>query len=279
VEIKLNLVENGIFPIVRDINNNKVSNDTGWGFSGTLQGEGKWSGIPCLFIRTSGCNLRCIFSNSICDTAYSSFYPEKNITIIDDILKILDINNQDMRIKHIVISGGEPTIQVPAIIELCKELKKKGYIITIETNATIYNEEFSKYIDLISMSPKLKSSVPTSKGCFENKLNVKWIEKHDKSRRNIKVIQSFIDGAHANNNFFQLKFVVSNEEDILEIKNEWLQYLSNYTNLDIMLMPEGMTEEQLKLNNKIVAKLATQYGFRFCPRLHVDIFGGAKKGV
>lgn len=279
MEIKLNLVENGIFPITKDINGKKIINDTDWNFSGTFQGEGKWAGIPCLFVRTSGCNLRCGFKDSICDTPYSSFTPEKNITTIDDILKILYINNPYMRIKHIVISGGEPTMQDKSIIELCKELKKQGYIITIETNATIYKEDFSKYIDMISMSPKLKSSTPSAKILVDNNLNIKWQDKHEKIRRNINVIQKFIEGAKINNKDFQLKFVVSCEEDVKEIIEDWLDYLTGWSALDILLMPEGVTEEQLKVNNKIVAKLATQYGFRFCPRLHVDIFGGAKKGV
>ena len=194
-------------------------------------------------------------------------------------MKLININNSDKLIKHIVISGGEPTMQQDSIIELCRELKKEGYLITIETNATIYNEEFSKYIDLISMSPKLKSSTPNSRTCFENNLNVKWIEKHDKLRKNLNVIQSFIDGSIENNKLFQLKFVVSNEEDVLEIKDEWLSKLKNFSNTDILLMPEGINEEQLKINNKIVARLSVKYGFRFCPRLHIDIFGGAKKGV
>lgn len=284
---KINLVENGVFPIVKDINGKSITNDTDWVFSGTFQGEGKWAGIPCLFIRTSGCNLRCGFKDSICDTPYSSFSPEKNITTIDDILKILDINNPDMRIKHIVISGGEPTMQAESIIELCKELKQKGYIITIETNATIYKEDFSKYIDMISMSPKLKSSVPSSKILVDNNLNIKWQDRHEKLRKKLDVVQKFIDKAIIKNNNqynttdsgFQLKFVVSCEEDVKEIVDEWLSKLNGIESLDVLLMPEGVTEEQLKVNNKIVAKLATQYGFRFCPRLHVDIFGGAKKGV
>ena len=199
---KLILVDNGIFPIIRDIESKNITNDTGWDFSGTFQGEGLWSGIPCLFIRTSSCNLRCTFKDSICDTAYSSFTPEKNIQTIEDILKLININNSDKLIKHIVISGGEPTMQQDSIIELCRELKKEGYLITIETNATIYNEEFSKYIDLISMSPKLKSSTPNSRTCFENNLNVKWIEKHDKLRKNLNVIQSFIDSSIENNKLF-----------------------------------------------------------------------------
>ena len=132
---------------------------------------------------------------------------------------------------------------------------------------------------MISMSPKLKSSTPSTKILVENNLNIKWQDKHEKIRRSINVIQSFIDGARINKKDFQLKFVVSSEDDVREIKEDWLEYLTGWSPLDILLMPEGINEEQLKINNKIVARLSVKYGFRFCPRLHIDIFGGAKKGV
>lgn len=276
---KIILVDNGVFPIIKDINNNKISNDTGWDFGATFQGEGKWSGVPCFFIRFSTCNLRCGFLNSICDTAYSSFHPERNIMDIDDILNIIKINNVHNKIKHIVISGGEPCLQTEPLINLCKKLKESNYIITIETNATIYHNDFSRYVDMISMSPKLKSSIPTTEILLKQNLNIKWQDKHNKSRKNLFVIQSFINGAKENKKEFQLKFVISNEHDIFEIENEWLNNLTGWEKEDILLMPEGLSEKQLKVNNKSVSMLSVKYGYRFCPRLHIDIFGGAKKGV
>lgn len=273
--MKINLVQNGVFPLVKDIEGNIIKNDTEWEFSGTFQGEGIWSGIPCFFIRTTGCNLRCIFSNSMCDTAYSSFYPEKNILEIDDIIKLININNIDNNIKHIVISGGEPTIQMLPLIELCKQLKQLKYIITIETNGTIYNDELRQCVDLFSISPKLLSSTPSEKKLEDLNINKIWSKKHESIRKNLEVLQNYIDYSYN----YQLKFVVSNEQDIIEINEEYLKHLKGYSKLNILLMPEGINEEQLKINNKIVSKLSVKYGYRFCPRLHIDIFGGAKKGV
>lgn len=63
--MKINLVNNGIFPIVYDKNGELINEDldTGFNIAGTLQGEGKLVGTPCLFIRTSGCNIRCWVDN------------------------------------------------------------------------------------------------------------------------------------------------------------------------------------------------------------------------
>lgn len=272
------LVENGVFPLVKDLQNQLIPNDTDWNFSGTFQGEGKWSGIPCLFVRLTACNLRCSFANSICDTAYSSFHPEKNKMLISDVVKLIEINNSDRRINHIIISGGEPTMQIEPLIELMIQLKKLNYSITVETNGTIYDQRFSELIDLVSMSPKLSSSNPTKEVLEENGQSINWVEKHEKLRKRLDVIQSFITNSKLYSNDFQLKFVVTCEKDIAEIK-VWLSELVGFDNIDILLMPAGTTEEQLCEMNKVVAKLAVKYGYRFSPRLHVDVFGSAKKGV
>ena len=159
--MKLNLVQGGIFPIKGNLN----EDSTGFKYSGTFQGEGKLTGTPCLFIRTSTCNLRCAWkgldgNGSLCDTPYSSHNAETNHMEIDEIIDIVIENTVPQYINHVVISGGEPTMQSEALLELLKRLKNLNYHITIETNATRFNDEFCKYIDLVSMSPKLSSSTP-----------------------------------------------------------------------------------------------------------------------
>jgi 7-carboxy-7-deazaguanine synthase len=64
--MKLNLVNNGVFPIKHDELGRPLDQelDTGFNLSGTIQGEGKWLGTPCLFVRTSACNLRCAWVRS-----------------------------------------------------------------------------------------------------------------------------------------------------------------------------------------------------------------------
>ena len=97
-ETKEELLEIASTPL-KDENGEDIigSLDTGFKVSGTIQGEGKLIGTPCLFIRTSGCNLRCSWvgsdgNGSPCDTPYSSHNPEKNMMEIDSIIKILNAN-------------------------------------------------------------------------------------------------------------------------------------------------------------------------------------------
>jgi 7-carboxy-7-deazaguanine synthase len=273
--MKLNLVQGGIFPI----KDNLKKDSTGFQHSGTFQGEGKLIGTSCLFIRTSGCNLRCAWvgldgKGSLCDTPYSSHNPEKNQMEIEDIIKVIIENTKQQNIKHIVISGGEPMIQYKPLRELFKRLKEEDYHLTIETNATVYDEEVAKYTDLISMSPKLSSSTPWAANLKDSgvEYNEKWAEKHEKLRRNISTIQSFIDGRKHFENDFQLKFVIAQEQDIEEIESI-LSELTGWEPSDICLMPEGVDVDTLNKRTGWVAEQALIRGWRFTPRLHVMMFG------
>jgi len=160
--MKINLVNNGVFPITRDVNGNDINEslDTGLHSPGTVQGEGKLLGTSCLFIRTSGCNLRCAWvgangDGSPCDTPYSSHDAEHNMMEIDEVLKLVDNNIGEM--KYIVVSGGEPTMQKRPLEALLKGLKDRNLHVTIETNGTLFDEGYLQYVDLISISPKLSS--------------------------------------------------------------------------------------------------------------------------
>lgn len=300
--MKINLVNNGIFPITKDKDGKLLSDlpDTGYTIAGTIQGEGLLTGAPSLFIRTSGCNLRCIFRDdkggaTPCDTSYSSHYAEKNMTEIEDIISVIKHNMGN--IKHVIVSGGEPTLQHVALAELLKQLQELGLHTTIETNATIFTPEIAEHTNLISMSPKLRSSNPTEEGVslassIDNKIayNAKWEAKHERDRKNIEVIQQYVDSCYkkdssnpdyAEPNYnarkpdksFQLKFVVSCPEDLLEIENEFIQYLHGVENIDIMLMPEGITVDELMERGKWVVAEAIKRGWRFTPRLHTLLWG------
>lgn len=270
----INLVKNGVFPITKDLNGNKVGNDTGFDIAGTIQGEGKLIGTPVLFIRTSSCNMRCGFIDSICDTAYSSFHPEKNRMPIKDVLKLVETNRGNIR--SVVISGGEPTMQTDELIELMKGLSEMGMHITVETNATIYHPDFSLYCNLASMSPKLKSSIPSKELLAKEKQNENWAKKHDDIRYNLGVIQSWITGAYENGNDFQLKFVCSSRADIEEIDEYFVKKLAYIEPSDIYIMPEGMTEDVLKKNSIECLKFCLEKGWNFTPRLHINLFGKAR---
>jgi len=114
----------------------------------SIQGEGKLTGVPSVFVRASGCNLRCVW----CDTPYTSWSPEGVDVSVPEIVR----RAGEFPTSHIVLTGGEPTI-MPDFSELCAALKAKDYHITVETAATVFAEGA---VDLASLSPKLSSSTP-----------------------------------------------------------------------------------------------------------------------
>lgn len=305
---KINLASNGIFPITITKENGeyiptKDLPDTGYTKPGTVQGEGKLLGMPCLFIRTSSCNLRCAWigadgKGSLCDTPYTSHNPQKNHMDIDDIVDIIKINAKVSNINHVVISGGEPTMQDEALATLLEKLSHLDFHTTIETNGTIYTEEISKWTNLVSISPKLSSSTPWQANVngTEIEFSQKWAERHERERKNIAAIQSYIDDCYEKpipmsseveldwrssrkqHKDFQLKFVISKLADIEEIEKDFLAHLKGVEPTDVCLMPEGVTVEDLMEKSAWVAQEAIQRGWRFTPRLHALLWG-VKVGV
>jgi len=221
----------------------------------SIQGEGKLTGMPSVFVRASGCNLRCTW----CDTPYASWNPEGSD------LSVSVISNQvaNFNAKHVVLTGGEPMI-MPDIAQLCSALKKSGHHITIETAATVFSPV---EMDLASLSPKLSNSTPIDRE------DGRFAAGHDRQRLNIPVIQQFID--HAPD--FQLKFVVSSEQDMIEI-DQILSGLHGWQPSDVQLMPEGIDMTTLGARSGWVIELCKTRGFRFCPRLHIALFGN-KRGT
>jgi len=108
----------------------------------SIQGEGELTGVPSVFIRTSGCNLRCDW----CDTSYASWEPEGEEMPLDDILGKV----KEHPSNHCVMTGGEPMI-AKEIGDLCEKLRKMGKHLTIETAGTISPENIA--CDLASISP------------------------------------------------------------------------------------------------------------------------------
>jgi len=301
--MKIILVKNGVFPVTRDKDGKPLSQrpETGYDFPGTLQGEGKMAGIPILFIRTSGCNLRCIWETesgeiNLCDTPYASCYPEETEEWeIEDIIDTIKVNSQF--IKHIVISGGEPTTQPIALVQLARQIKQKlHYHVTLETNGTIFVPELVNWIDMFSISPKLSSSEPTAIKARKlmKPIDEAYFRDHKKFRRNIVVIQKYINACMDMGSYyadkpdstqrklqsrdFQLKFVISRRSDIDEIKRDFLTNLVFIEPEDIVLMPLGGTREFLSGTFFMTAELAVRNGWRFTPRLHIDLFD-IKPGV
>jgi 7-carboxy-7-deazaguanine synthase len=221
----------------------------------SIQGEGKLMGVPSVFVRVSGCNLRCVW----CDTPYASWKPEGGETAVSEIVK----RAEGFGAKHVVITGGEPLI-MPDLGELCEEMKKRKYHITVETAATIFAPV---KIDLASLSPKLANSTPRTRE------GGRFAKVHEEHRLNVEVIQQFMDHSPE----FQLKFVVSDPGDLAEIK-ELLGELKGWTPADVLLMPEGTDQGTLDSRSGWVSEMCKREGYRFCPRLHVLLYGN-KRGT
>ena len=255
------LSEDGIFPVTKDSNGNLLNDlpATRLPFSGTIQGEGKLAGVPSLFIRLANCNLCCRWTlpnGSICkcDT-FSAFNNEKNRQIsVEEAVKIIKHNLG--LLKHIVITGGEPLLQKESLAFLTETLKfETAAHLTLETNGTLFDEKVAQNIDLFSISPKLKNS-----------------NNNFQKRINIEVLQSIIDFANKNGKEIQLKFVISRLEEEVEIKDEFFAHLKNFSVSDIMVMPLGSTIKDLEQTSLIAFEMAVKNGWRFSPRLHINLF-------
>jgi 7-carboxy-7-deazaguanine synthase len=219
----------------------------------SIQGEGKLMGVPSVFIRASGCNLRCVW----CDTPYASWSPVGEETPVAEIVRQV----QKFNARHVVVTGGEPTIMAdfPA---LCADLRKMNYHITVETAATVFA---AAPVDLISLSPKLSNSTP------HDREGGRFAQSHEKHRLNPAVIQQWIDSSPE----FQLKFVVASSEDLTEI-HALLAKLKNWSPADVLLMPEGTDSATVDSRAGWIGEVCKQTGFRFCPRLHIALYGNRR---
>jgi len=222
----------------------------------SIQGEGELTGIPSVFIRTSGCNLRCNW----CDTWYASWEPEGEELPLEKILDQVDSFGCD----HVVLTGGEPMV-AKGIKDLAQLLHESGKHITIESAGTILPSDIE--CDLASLSPKLSNSAP------DERLSEGWRKKHEKTRWQPSVVREWVQSYH-----YQLKFVVQGEEDLTEI-HQLLDELGIVIQpRNILLMPEGRDSESLNRRSQNLIDVCKKNGYRFCQRLHVDLFGN-KRGT
>ena len=221
----------------------------------SIQGEGELTGIPSVFVRTSGCNLRCRW----CDTKYSSWTPEgENVDIEELVEKVCSYPA-----RHVVITGGEP-MTAKDIKEFVDLLKQSGKHITIETAGTIAPNGIQ--CDLASISPKLSDSTPE-----KSEISEEWIERHDSTRIDYNILNEWIDSYE-----FQLKFVVSRREEINEVKCIIDKIESDILPEKVLLMPEGTDSETIHSRYDMLVDLCKENGFRMCNRLHLDLFGNTR---
>ncbi len=223
----------------------------------SVQGEGKLTGVPSVFIRTSGCNLRCRW----CDTPYASWEPEGPEMSVEEIVTEV----QRYPTRFCVVTGGEPMV-AKGIRELLDRLRDLGKHITIETAATVLPEGMP--CDLASLSPKLSHATPSVE-----EAGAGWHRRHEETRWQPDVLRAWVEGYE-----HQLKFVVSDEADLREI-DEWLAAAAvKVLPEDILLMPQARTQAAMDAIALQVVDWCKERGWRYCTRLHIELFGN-KRGT
>jgi 7-carboxy-7-deazaguanine synthase len=220
----------------------------------SLQGEGELMGMPSVFVRTSGCNLRCNW----CDTPYASWQPEGRQMTPAEI--VAEVSRHPA--KHVVLTGGEPMI-APGIHELAGLLRARGYHLTIETAATVPPDGIA--CDLASLSPKLAHSAP------DDRLDDAWRKKHEQLRWQPAVVAAWLAAGP-----YQLKFVVGSERDLVEIESMLAGIGRTVPPGKVLLMSEGVTVESLRAKAGWLGELCKARGYRYAPRLHIELYGNRR---
>lgn len=261
---------------------------------GSLQGEGLLTGTPSVFVRTSGCNLRCWF----CDTPYTSWRPEGEDWSVEEILQevqrlatvpqiplpsgeggrrrqpgegvtkkkpafgstALSQREREKSIRHVVITGGEPML-FSELLPLCDKLHAAGRHITIETAGTHF---LPVHCDLMSISPKLASSTP------DEEIAGKWASRHERTRHQPDVIRRLLAGYS-----YQLKFVIDTPADCDAVQT-WLAEFPEADRSRVLLMPQGTDPAALAKIGAWLESRCSKHGFAFCPRMHIEWFGAGR---
>ena len=243
-------------------------------FGPTIQGEGKRSGNPSLFIRFGKCNMRCPgfgveyetpsgIKKCSCDSFHAADSEFKNewmqytthSQIINELNKIMPSYKAD-----IVITGGEPLLywHDEEFQKLLEYYISNGYHVTIETNATIninITKEYQKKI-LFSMSVKLSNSGEPFK-----------------KRVDYKALTNIITNVQE----CYLKFVI--DKDFLKMaKAEIDTILQNIPDIEVYLMPMGDSAQEINKNSEAVINMAIENGYKYSDRLHIRVWDN-KRGV
>lgn len=255
------------------------------------EGEGKWTGRLCAWMRASTCNLSCAWKNgdgtvTLCDTPYTSHKSTKHIVESQEAFNIL----MNAKTSYVSLSGGEPYSQ-PNMINLIDHIEDAGKQVKIETNGTHF---IKTKASLVSMSPKLLSSslgiLEMSKPEYNNQDTNNFLktsdfelqarryktlyERHEANRYKPDEMKKFLDH-HQQNVLF--KFVVNTDLDMEEIITKYVEPLSIKPD-QVWLMPQGISTDQLNEKASWVIEQCKQYGFNYSDRLHIRIYGN-KTGV
>ena len=270
----------------------------------SIQGEGRYMGVPSVFLRVFGCNFKCAgfgmprgklskeadeiavmnamhpfnkyeelpLVSTGCDS-YASWHPDfknlspvrKNTELAEDIVTMLPF--KEWRDEHLVITGGEPLLgwqrAYPSLLDDAKMASLKE--ITFETNGTQeLSTEFRKYLLNWTLGNKARGrealtfSVSAKLPCSGEK----WADAICP-----KIVCQYQDVGHT-----YLKLVISTKEDFADAQRAVAEYRAAGFKGYVYLMPVGGVESVYALNNKNVAILAMNQGWRYSDRLQVPLF-------
>ena len=215
----------------------------------SVQGEGMLTGTPSLFVRVSGCNLRCWF----CDTPFSSWSPEGKDVSVDEIVA----QAEEWDCRHAVLTGGEPML-FAELLPLADELRSRGWHITVETAGTLY---LPVACDLMSISPKLAGSGP------QPSEHPHWSRRHERQRYQPAVLHRLIEEYD-----YQLKFVIDRAPDLDEVE-DFLQEFPEVEEKRVLMMPQGTTPEELRQRATWLEPHCYERGWTYCPRRQIEWYG------
>lgn len=226
----------------------------------TIQGEGYGIGRPSVFVRFSGCNLRCKWTRNgvetICDTPYSSFNPERFLTNIDSVIDF--ICTQD-KVTQVVVTGGEPLLWPDQVAGLFNQLPTHLEM-TIETNGSLLDQcSINSDRLTFSISPKITTTESTYKS---QKTLAEGIKKSFERLPNTRHI---------------LKFVLN---DVMPYntagKISEFVLASGISDRNVYLMPEGVTSEQIDEKQTTIAEIALKFGWNYTDRMHLRLWKGRR---
>lgn len=237
----------------------RVTSATTLGFTevfDSLQGEGVSAGLPCRFLRLAGCNLACAW----CDTRYSwdwARYDERAEVRVEGVEGVAE------RLRgapggRVVVTGGEPLLQQGALGGLLARLERR-VVVEVETNGTIApSPALVERVDQWNVSPKLSSAGGAASA---------------------RVAPAALAVLRSTGRAW-LKLVVGARsaeelgEDLDEVRA--LVESVGWPEGRVLLMARGATRAALAGAGPAVAAAALARGWRYSPRLHVELWGGAR---